>query len=464
MKTNYILSSLLIGIIASFVTAGEPRFLVNWEGKIETYKIQVAASTTLQDAFKVFADLDAMGYHPLGIDSTSNPGVYFKVQLGLYSDRTEARPVLKEVKGKGYPDAFIVSQEITESEGKEKGISLRRTYFRQLINDTTHQTGLDLRELYNNATSVRNSLPETSLLYFREIVQRYPETVEAKESLKYLGGLYSRLSFQTKMAGRPFTERKEYLEASLEAMKDYLDRYPNSSDAGDILTQQGNCLHALSLYQTPRLKKAAETYRKVIDNYSQNTSATNAHLQYAGILFELAKSQNCSWDTVRHELSLIPVRYPAADTEILARSQSMIAETYLMQNNSEKAVSKANEVINMYSSETGDLVLSLYIRGRALLQLGKNEEAFKDFSTIVNDYSQETANNHTVWMVYKGGLWGESLYYKLTDNEQDFNSVLKILLTTFPTSEEARAVKNLWGIKLSDVNAYLEKASISEIE
>jgi len=124
MKTNYILSGLLIGIIASFVTAGEPDFLVNWEGKIETYKIQAAASTTLQDAFKVFADVDAMGYSQLGIDSTSNPGVYFKVQLGLYSDRTEARPVLKEVKGKGYPDAFIVSQEITEAEGKEKGANL----------------------------------------------------------------------------------------------------------------------------------------------------------------------------------------------------------------------------------------------------------------------------------------------------------------------------------------------------
>jgi len=462
MKTGYFLSGILIGL--SFVSANAvvPSYMVHWDGIIETYKIQVAASTTLEDAFKVYSDLDAIGYNNLDIDSTSSPGKYYKVQLGLYSDRTEAVPVVKEIKEKGYKGAFIVTKELTENEGKIKGLNLRRTKYRQLISDTTNQTGLDRKALYGQATShLKDSSIENALPYFGELVQKYSNSEEGKNSLRNLGYLYSQLSFKTKMAGRPFTERKEYLEASLEAMKDYLGKNPNSSDAGDILTQQGNCLHALALYQTPRLKKAAEAYRKVIDNYSQCNSAPNAHLQYAGVLFELAKSKNCSWDTVRYELGLIPVRYLSADTEILARSQSMIAETYLMQNNGEKAVNKANEVMGKYSSETGDLALCHYVRGRALLLLGQNEEAFKDFSTIVNDYARETANNHTVWMVYKGGLWGEALYYKLTNNEKEFNTVLKSLLTTFPTSEEAKAVKNLWGIKLSDVTEYLEKTSLS---
>jgi outer membrane protein assembly factor BamD (BamD/ComL family) len=462
MKSSQVLIGILALLFVNTVRAGGPSYLVNWEGTIETYKIQVAASTTLEDAFKVYADLDAIGYSSLDIDSTSSPGIYYKVQLGLYSDRTEAAPVVKELKEKGYKGIFIITKELTENEGKIKGLNLRRTKYHQLINDTTSQTGLELKALYNTATSdIRNTSPESSLSYFREIVQRFPETTQAKESLRNLSSIYSLLSFQTKMAGKPFTERKEYLEASLEAMKDYLNKYPNSSDAGNILTQQGNCLHALALYQTPKLKKSAEVYRKVIDNYSQCTSAPNAHLQYAGVLFELAKSHSCSWDTVRYELGLIPILYPVADKGILARSQSMIAETYLLQNNGEKAFIKTNEVMELYSSETGDVALSLYVRGRALLQLGKNEEAFKDFSTIVNDYAQETSKNHTVWMVYKGGLWGEALYYKLSNNEKEFNTVLKTLLTTFPTSEEARAVKNLWGIKLTDVTEYLEKASLS---
>ncbi|MCS7303774.1 MAG: tetratricopeptide repeat protein [Thermoguttaceae bacterium] len=99
--------------------------------------------------------------------------------------------------------------------------------------------------------------PQEAIAAFKKVLQQYPQSQIARDSLRLLG----LAEYTAGRSGKP-----ELLRAAAETLRLYLEQNPNAPQAPEALYYRGECFYALG-----QKKEAAELYQAFLNRYSDHS-------------------------------------------------------------------------------------------------------------------------------------------------------------------------------------------------
>ena len=359
--------------------AAAPSFYINGDQSVSIWRVQVSSKTTLEEAQAVQDDLKKNNITNVEIDPPTITR-WYRVLAGPYSTKSASNEIAQGIKNLGYKDAYSVTMDISLPKALKLNLTLEDTLYQQLLNDTTFIIKDSTDQVYRQAmyrwgSLANDTIPTAPLGILPDlaaVIRQSPNCDQAMKSPFYIGQIYAAVYFRMKKAKSvDITAEKKYLTASIDAMSDYISKYPEGEYVAFALKQIADCRHASSGYTTPNLQKTADAYQKVLSSYSNSSVAVDAQLQYGGVLFELAVSKQYSWESVRIELEKVISSYPLADRAKHSRARMMCAESYYYQKDYRMMIAKAREMLKDFPDIEQDQIYGSYLVGFGYHKLGQ---------------------------------------------------------------------------------------------
>lgn len=264
---------------------------------------------------------------------------------------------------------------------------LQREYPQSPINQ---QAGVQLGQLYFN-----NNNPKKSIEAYKRVISNYPNSPEAHMSIVSLEGVYKEIndissyaSYVNSLgAGISISATRQdsltYLAAENVYMKGnktqaqnsfvkYLQSYPRGVFAGDANYYLGSM--AIENKETD----AALGYFRDVISSNNPKFMDDALITVSGIEFDRKDYENAYNTYVK--LSQVAGKSDNRNVGNLG----MLRCAYLMQHNSE-VVDAANKLLDNTKTSPEVLSEARFYRGKALLSLGKADDAVKDLSQVAKD-------------------------------------------------------------------------------
>lgn len=445
---------LLVSLFSiSLVVLGYPSsYLINGDNAVAIYRVQLASRTTANEALQIQNQVLSQGISNLVIESTATGK--WRIIAGPWPTKSECSTTLALAKSIGYPDAYIITKDISVEQAKSMHLSLVDSAYRLAVTEASTQTRTSAETAYNRGLSIILNASASdpyglapAIPYFAQAIAWEPGSVYAEYSRYNLGKTYAAQYWRLKQAKQlDSTSKTSLLTAAVDVLNEYVRISPEGVDAAAATKQLADCQHALSGYRTDRLFKTAKSYQKVIDSYSDSTIAAAAHLEYAGVVFELASNKAYSWDSVREELVQVQTIYPKVERRIQSRAMAMHAETYFWNHDYYSMITGAQMVIETYPEVTVDMALSHYLVGRGALELGQYPEALAKFEYILKMYPETSPPDRIIHLSRTGALFGQARCYAQSGDTIQFNLVINEMLTNYADTEAVKCIRNLWGI------------------
>ena len=379
---------------------------------------------------------------------------WYRILAGPYSTKSEMTYLMDTIKSLGYSDALQVTMDIPVSQAQTWKLPLTKSLYRQYLEETTRSLQGPAAGLYalgtvrwlgtagnTDAVKTLEAVP-----YFTEIIKVYPNTEQARLSRAHMGRILSGVYFRAKKSGTlSESMRKNYLEASVDVLNEYVTLYPKAVDIPDVLKQIADNQHALSGYYNNKLRKTADSYQKVLNQYSSSSVAPYAQLEYAGVLFELAVSKQYNWDSVRIELGKVISNYPQCEKRLRSRALAMIAESYYTHNDMANMSLNAKRVLQEYPDVFPDVMLAKYLIGRGYLAKKDYENARASFEEVFSQGTTSKNPDPLVKILCGSATFALAWVYHDIGDTTRFQMKIEELQTNYPKAQELIAAKNLWG-------------------
>lgn len=449
----------------SLVVLGYPAsYLINGDNAVAIYRVQIASRTTANEALQIQKQVLSHGISNIVLESTGTGK--WRVIAGPWPTKSDCSTTLALAKSMGYPDAYIITKDISVDQAKSMNLPLQDSEYRLAVTEASTQTRSSAETAYNRGLSIILNASASdpyglapAIPYFAQAIAWDPGSVYAEYSRYNLGKTYVTQYWRLKQAKQLDPASKlNLLTAAVDVLSEYLRTSPAGAEVAAATKQLADCQHALSEYRTDRLFKTAKSYQKIIDSYSDSTIGPAAHLEYAGVIFELASNRMYSWDSVRAELVKVQTIYPKVERRIQSRAMAMHAETSFWTHDYYSMITGAQAVIETYPEVTVDMALSHYLIGRGELELGQYPEALTKFEFILNTYPETEPPDRITHLMRVGALFGQARCYVQSGDTTRFNMAINEMLTKYTDTEAVKCIRNLWGISTTIPVAVLVNA------
>jgi len=269
-----------------------------------------------------------------------------------------------------------------------------------------------------------DTLYEESVDKFREIIQKYPTSLEAEASQLYIGNSYMEL--------------KLYDDAGL-AFQHLVDAYPNSKFVPNAIYKL-----AESQFKDKNYKAAAQNYQQLINNYPQSPFSILS-LEKVIKSFQLSKQYNDAILTAQNIL-----RHYTEQPQI-SKIFLLLADLYLENNMPEQYELALEKIIIDYSSSESKWI-AIEKLAKYYLATDRSEKAIELIQNSLNEIVPRKYEK-TLLLLYADILFqiknyesaraNYQLYFKKFDTEPNLDKVTyKIALTNFELEDYQEVLQN----------------------
>lgn len=429
--------------IGLWVYSSASEFSLNWDNTVSIWRVQVSSQTTEWEADSVRNVLLEKGITPIEIDPPSI-SKWYRILSGCWATKSEGTTYLQQIKDAGFSDALLVTTDITNEEAQSRKLSILPTLYQELMIKTLPQKGKTADTLFSDAKAWHKTVTDSTTLDcigqalsgYAQVIVTYPDTLEGEESQFNLARLYSAIYYRGKkqfMLSR--SEQHYYIQAALEAYREFILNYPKSEKLSLAEKEFGDCLHAASLYRQSRLSKSAEQYQKVILSQGTNVLSAEAYLQYSGVRFEMAINDKTQWPEVRDILLKGYATFcTATNKRIPARLYLMYGESYLFTKNYPAFYENLEFVVKTYPKEMPEVAMAKYYMGKGYYQQRKLDLAVSYFRQVMDDY-YEHSDKDLVPMALKMSMREMAFILSMQNKRAEAISVLNKLLLVLPETD-----------------------------